>query len=221
MTEDSRGGRAQRTLFAGKVVSTEDPNSLGRVQVELQGFSSGVQLPWIRLVQPMASNSYGSMFLPEVDDEVMVFKGAGNDFDAMVVLGSVYNGTNKPKESNDDGENNTKQFVTRSGHELTFVDESGSESITLQTPDAKLSLVMDHAGVEIKIDSDDKITVTSTSKIDVESQEVTVTGSNQVKIDGASKVEITSSAEVSVSAATVSVSGNASISLSAPQVSIG
>jgi len=139
----------------------------------------------------------------------------------MVIVGSVYNGTNKPKESNDDGDNNTKQFVTRSGHELTFSDESGSESITLQTPDAKLSLVMDHAGVEIKIDSADKITVTSTSKIDVESQEVTVKGSNKVTIDGATKVDITSSAEVSVSAATVSVSGNASISLSAPQVSIG
>ena len=221
MTEDSRGGRAQRTLFSGKVKSTEDPDGLGRVEVELQGFTGGVGLPWIRLIQPMASNGYGSMFLPEKDDEVMVLKGAGNDFDSMVVVGSVYNGTNKPKESNDDGKNNTKQFVTRAGHELTFLDEDGSESITLQTPEAKLSLVMDHAGVEIKIDSDDKITVTSTSKIDVESQEVTVKGSNKVTIDGASKVDITSSAEVSVSAATVSVSGNATISLSAPQVSIG
>ena len=169
----------------------------------------------------MASDGCGSMFLPETDDEVMVLKGAGNDFDSMVVVGSVYNGSRKPNEANDDGENNTKQFYTRAGHELTFSDKGGEESITLQTPDAKLSLVMDHAGVEIKIDSDDKITVTSTSKIDVESQEVTVTGSNQVTIDGASKVDITSSAEVSVSAATVSVSGNASISLSAPSVSIG
>jgi len=169
----------------------------------------------------MASDGCGSMFLPEKEDEVMVLKGAGNDFDSMLIVGSVYNGNRKPNEDNGDGENNSKQFRTRSGHELTFSDKGGEESITLQTPDGKLSIVMDHAGVEIKIDSEDKITVTSTNSIDVESQEVTVKGSNQVTIDGASKVDITSSAEVSVSAANVSVSGNATISLSAPSVSIG
>ena len=214
MPEESSGGRQQRLVYSGVVTSTEDPEGLGRVQVELQGFGDeGVQLPWIRMVQPMASASFGFMFLPESGDEVMVLKGAGNDFDSMVILGSVYNGSNTPNEANEDGENNTKQIYTRAGHELTFSDEDGSECITISTPDGKMSVTLDHANSELLIDADDTIKITATSKVEVEAQEVTISGS--------SKVEISSDSEVSVSAMNVSVSGDAKIALSAPQVEIG
>ncbi len=202
-----------RLVYSGFVTSTEDPEGLGRVQVELQGFGDAVELPWIRLLQPIASQDFGFMFLPEEGDEVFVLKGAGNDFDSMVVLGSVYNGDRKPNEANDDGDNNTKQIYTRVGHEFTFFDKEGEECITVKTPDGKISITMDHANSELLIDADDTIKITSTSKIEVESQEVTITGS--------SKVDISSDSEVSVSAMNVNVSGDAKIALSAPQVDIG
>jgi uncharacterized protein involved in type VI secretion and phage assembly len=202
-----------RLVYSGFVTSTEDPEGLGRVQVELQGFSESVELPWIRLLQPIASDAFGFMFLPEVGDEVFVLKGAGNDFDSMVVMGAVYNGERKPNEANEDGENNSKQIFTRVGHELTFFDKEGEECITVKTPDGKISITMDHANSELAIDADDTIKITATTKIEVEAQEVTITGS--------SKVDISSDSEVSVSATNVNVSGTAKIALSAPAVDIG
>jgi len=222
VSEETSGARPQRLIYSGTVTSTEDPEGLGRAQVELEGFGDEpVGMPWIRVMQPIASDKFGFMFLPETGDEVLVVKGAGNDFDAMVIIGSVYHGSLQPNETNDDGENNTKQIVTRAGHELTFFDKDGEECLTIQTPDAKISITMDHANSELKIDADDTIKVTSTSKIEVESQEIEITGSSEVKISGASKVDVSSDSEVSVSATNVNVSGNAKIALSAPQVDIG
>jgi uncharacterized protein involved in type VI secretion and phage assembly len=197
----------ERFVYSGFVTSTEDPKGLGRVQVELQGFDEALELPWIRTVQTTASGKHGHMFMPEDGDEVMVLKGAGDDFDGMVILGCVYNGSNKPNEANNDGDNHTKQIRTRSGHELTFYDEDGSEKITIKTPDGKLSIEMDHAGVEIKVNSEDKITISATSKVAVDAQEVTIEGANKVDIKSSAQVNVDGGQQVSVSATAISLSG--------------
>ena len=197
----------ERSVYSGFVTSTEDPNGLGRVQVELQGFDEALELPWIRTLQTTASDKHGHMFMPEEGDEVMVLKGAGDDFDGMVVLGCVYNGSKKPNEANNDGDNNTKQIRTRSGHQMTFYDESGSEHITIETPDSKLSIVMDHSGVEIKISSEDKITISATSKVAVDAQEVVIEGSNKVDVKSSSQVNVDGGQQVNVSATAIALSG--------------
>jgi len=182
----------QRILMTGKVTDTRDPKKLGRVQVELEGFDRNVALPWVRVLNPYASKGVGQVFLPEKGDEVVILQGSGNNLDQMVCIGSVYNGNLQPPYSNDDGNNDKKVLKTRSGHELVFSDASGAESITLRTPDGKVSLELDHArgAVTIKSASEVKIECPS-GKVSIQCATAKVDASGTVDISGGGTVTVT------------------------------
>ena len=57
-------------VLYGRVLDTNDPDHLGRVQVQLAGFEATEDLPWLRMLHPYASKAFGSFVLPEKDDEV-------------------------------------------------------------------------------------------------------------------------------------------------------
>ncbi len=99
-------------LIQGKVLSTSDPDNLGRVQVALfpdldQDDSSG----WMRVATPPGRNGktaspfggsngdwQGGFFVPEVDTEVLVGFVDGQP-NAPIVLGSLYNPGELPPTS--------------------------------------------------------------------------------------------------------------------------
>jgi uncharacterized protein involved in type VI secretion and phage assembly len=177
-----------RLIYFGIVTSLDDPDALGRIKVKFPAFTEEIESGWLRMVHPVASGEFGHFFLPEVGDEVIVLRGGGDDFNSMVVLGSVYNGNNKPPNTDITGNKlETSQILTRTGHELTFAEASGGESITLKTGDGKYSLVLDQAG-ELNIDSD---------------QKVNITGGGDVTIDAGSLANVAiTAAAVSIEAAT-------------------
>lgn len=183
-------------VVVGKVKSTKDPQGLGRVQVELQGYPSRVELPWIRCSGGYASKGFGSVMLPEVGDEILVLRGDGDASDQMLCLGSAYNGTNKPAHDNADGENNVKEFRTRSGNAVTISDKSGEESIHIETPGGKLAVHLDHASGHITLTSSARITLNCSSG------DVTV---------NCKSAKVQASAEVSIQAPQISLAGNVSL----------
>lgn len=218
-----------RIIYSGRVVSTKDPEGLGRVQVKLMGFEEEVELPWVRLVGPYASNSFGMVYLPEIDDEVVLLQGFGDALDHMVCLGSVYNGKLKPKYPDEDGKNNTKAITTRAGSEIVISDEDGKEKITIHTPDDELSMVMDHKEGTITITSTKKIVLdVPDGDVEVTCTTATVTASDAVNIEGTNKVDIKSSTEVSIEGSTavnvkgadVKVEGSASVTIKGGAVQI-
>lgn len=203
-------------LLFGTVVDTKDEAKLGRIQVKLTGFAAEVALPWLRVLQPTASALFGSFFLPELNDEVAILRGAGNDPDSMVVLGALYNGKNKPFAPDADGKNNLKEIRTRTGHALTFSDKEGEESITLASGDGKLSIVINQKEGSIAITTDKALTITSKEAITVDGKDITVTASgklglkgDKVAIEGSSGVEIKDGSAVKVSGGKVQIAGTA------------
>ena len=76
-------------VFVATVKSTKDPKKLGRVQVELKNLDKAVEMPWIRLLQPMAGKDHGYVWLPEVGDVVAVLRGAGDRVNSMLIIGSA------------------------------------------------------------------------------------------------------------------------------------
>lgn len=202
-------------VLFGTVTDTKDPDKLGRVQVKIAGYGPELTLPWLRVVQAMASKQFGTFFLPEKGDEVAILRGAGNTADAMVVLGSLYNGKNTPGTPDTDGENNVKEIKTRAGHLLTLVEKKGEESIAIQTGDGKLSLVFTQKDGTVAISAEKAITLTSKDKLTVQAKEVSVTGDNKVTltgksdvvIEGKSSLTLKSSSSVSIKGGTVKVSG--------------
>ncbi|HDD9276520.1 TPA: type VI secretion system tip protein VgrG [Escherichia coli] len=92
---------------------------------------------WVRVSQVWSGEGFGSQFIPRIGSEVLVSFIQGNP-DHPVIVGTVYNGQNKPPFSLP--ENNCKSgFVTRSvkngkkgeGHQLVFDDKENEEKIIL------------------------------------------------------------------------------------------
>jgi len=212
------------SILYGKVTNTNDPEKIGRIQVELDQYAEPYIIPyWLRLIQPMANKSSGILFLPEVGDEVVLLRDDDGP-EPYIVLGSVYNNDNKPsadavpaKGKEKDAEQNfVKQFKTKSGHELTFMEESGKESITLKTGDGKLSILMDQKGGAITITSDKELTIDAPQgKVTVNAKEVAVTGSSTVEITGNKSVSVKGNTEVALTG------GGANIKLSGGMVELG
>jgi len=217
-------------VLFGRVLDTNDPDHLGREQVQLEGFEATVDLPWLRMLHPYASKAFGSFVLPEKDDEVAVLRGFGNHPAGMLVLGSLYNGTQSPPIT-DDGKNNIKHLTTRAGHIIELSDEKDAELIKVSTGDKLQTITMDMAEGLISIEADKTISikapntsvtvdttdlkVTATGKVDIKGDgDVTVKGGGNVTIDGGSAVTIKGSSGVSID-------GGSSLDLAGGSINIG
>lgn len=211
-----------RIVMAGKVKSTKDPEGLGRVQVELQGFSNGLELPWIRMSGQYASKGFGQVFLPEDGDEVLVLRGDGDNADQMLCLGGVYNGTNKPTYSNADGKNIIKEIRTRSGNVITLSDEEGGENIRVATPDGKLSIELDHPAGSLTITSTEEVTIhCPNGRVLVNCNKAEVNAKSDVKVSAGQTVKVNSSGSVDITGSSrVNISGGAQVALDASKISL-
>ena len=131
-------------LVSARVVDNNDPDGLGRLKIQYF-WQEDSQTNWARMITPYAGADRGFMFLPEIGDEVVVGFGDG-EVEKPVILGSVWNGVDKPPREDfwgaDVGPNDVKRIVTKSGHRIQIVDKQGKESIVLATPKyLKVSLI--------------------------------------------------------------------------------
>jgi phage baseplate assembly protein V len=209
-------------LIFGTVKDTKDPDGLNRVQVELKGFGeSTLTLPWLRLIQPTASNSFGHVWLPETDDEVVILKGAGNESSGMVILGALYNGKNKPMTTDEDGKNNIKQILTRSGHDIKLDDTDGTEVITITAAKEKLIIEMDVSAGTITVTGEKEINLICEGEaINVDADKIAITGTTSVAITGDSEVTIEGTSKVDIKGAEVSVTGDSSVAIESAKIDV-
>lgn len=147
-------------VVIGVVTNNQDPDGMGRVKVRFPWLSEEDESHWARVATPMAGNERGLYFLPEVDDEVLVaFEHGLPDF--PYVIGSLWNGKDKPPEENGDGENNLRTIKSRSGHVIRLDDTDGSEKIEIIDKSESNSIVIDTASNAITIKADGDITLES------------------------------------------------------------
>lgn len=165
-------------VVAGIVTNNKDPDELGRLKVKFPWFSDNNETDWIRMTTFMAGGVRGSFFLPEVGDEVLVAFEHGN-INRPYVIGALWNGVDKPPETNSDGKNNIREIKSRSGHELIFNDEDNKENIEIHTK-AGHKIFLDDTSDEEKIEILDK---SGNNSILIDSPENSITISAQKKID--------------------------------------
>lgn len=162
------------------VVSNEDPEKLGRVQVKMNWQTGPMQTSWIRVLTPDAGTSdkvatnRGFVFIPEKGDQVMVaFRY--DDPNRPFVLGSLFHG----KSGTGGGSSNkTKSLTTRSGCTITLDDEKGSVTIA------------DPTGSTIILNGDNTITIDAKDKITIHSKELEILADEKIRIEADSEVEV-------------------------------
>jgi len=222
------------------IVSNNDPGSdsqvkavgVPMVKVKLPDFLNGAgsfESDWLRVCQPGMGADTGMLFLPEVNDEVLVIFERG-DFRRGYVLGGVHNGKDKPWPGADlagvveNGKVNRRWLASKKGASLVFQDKAGEERVRLASHDDKFSLELDVAGTTISVDAQGDITIKAANngritlesqgdmslkgkKIDIEATagDVTVKGLN---------VSVEATADATVKGLNTTVSADAALKLS-------
>ncbi|MBR4985471.1 MAG: hypothetical protein IKY83_07020 [Proteobacteria bacterium] len=179
MLNESHQGRSGEARMQGgmiaKVVDNVDPEDRYRVRVSFpwlsdqyskettsDGSESKVQSHWARITSLMTGSDMGGVWLPEIDDEVMVVFEEG-DFGRPIIVGSLWNGVNNsprkltysPDQTEVDvpnnqqgGENNFRFFRSRMGHTLAFVDKDGEGGVSVRSAKSAELFIDDKDGSE-------------------------------------------------------------------------
>ncbi|MES3518351.1 MAG: phage baseplate assembly protein V [Natronomonas sp.] len=208
--ETPKGG--MQGVVVAVVTDNEDPKDLGRVRLQFPWRDADDESYWARIATPMAGDEYGSYFLPEVDDEVLVAFENG-DIHRPYVVGSLWNGKQEPPRKND-GHNDVREIRTRSDHRITFDDDrDGNDgSISIRTSEGHEIVIDDADGKEtiairdktetnrIVLDSsDDSVAVDAGDELELSAKNVTIDGDKSVEITGGTRVDVTSKNTVDVS----------------------
>ena len=178
------GGKIEGVLV-GIVTNNNDPDSLGRVRVSIQGRESKDESYWARVATLMAGKDRGSFFLPEVGDEVLIAFAQGN-IEHPYIIGALWNGVDKPPETNSDVKNNIRKIRSRSGHEILFNDDSEGkqEKIVIQTKGGHI-ITLDDSSRKERIEIKDK---TGSNSITIDSNQNAITISSNMKLSLKSQI---------------------------------
>jgi uncharacterized protein involved in type VI secretion and phage assembly len=192
-------------VVIGVVTNNQDPDSLGRVKVKFPWLSDQDESSWARVAAPMAGKERGLYFLPEVDDEVLVAFEHGM-MEYPYIIGALWNGKDKPPETNSDGKNNKRTITSRSGMIIRLDDTDGSEKIEISNADGKNSIVIDVAKQKITIAADADISIESKQgKVKIAGKGIELSSQDGVKIEAKTSMDLKASGKMTIKGATVNI----------------
>lgn len=208
----ARGGgpatsRASGPPVGGVVVAVvtgnDDPDKLGRVKVKFPWLADDYESWWARVTQLGAGADRGSLWLPEVNDEVLVAFEHG-DTRSPVVVGQLWNGVDTPPMADElvDGSTGAvkkRGFVSRKNHRVLLLDDDSDSGVSLLSGDDKLELSLDASGTTIRVKADGSVEISGSQGVRISSdgsisiqagQNLELKGTTGVTIDGGPKVDV-------------------------------
>jgi phage protein D len=174
---------AARTSIPGVVIAVvtknDDPDKLGRVKVKYPWMDDKAESFWARLSRPAAGKDAGFIWIPDIDEEVVVGFEQG-DLAHPLILGSLWNGKASMPEtlmsSISNGKVQIHGIVSPAGHKVMFYDKEDGAGIMLITADQKVVISLGQGEKELSISCDGAVKISST-------------GDLEMKADGAMKIE--------------------------------
>ncbi len=193
----------QEAVCLAEVISVDDPDGLGRVEVELLGRTGHRSQPgtlWARVAVPFAGRSHGAFLLPDVGSEVLVGFLQG-DPRYPIVLGSLWNGRARPPEHLGGAGDAVDRWtlVGKAGTRIAIEEPaSGQPKISLSTPGG-VSAELEDSG------SGQLVCRAAGATVTMDSSGVKITAPGQVEVQG-SMIKL-SAGMVTVDTALASFSG--------------
>jgi uncharacterized protein involved in type VI secretion and phage assembly len=213
-------------LVVGQVTNINDPVQVGRVKVRYPGLSATDESEWARLASIGGGESRGSVFIPEVGDEVLVGFEAG-DPRQPVVLGGLYGDKSKiPNWSVEGGKVESRGLTSRLGHVVQLADgeEPEKQFIILQLAGQKHTLRLGKDKVDLEVPGGTPLNIKAgnTSMSFADDGSITIQGTNvtikaqqnlslectQGSLKANAQLNIEGSAQTSVKGAMVQVEGS-------------
>ncbi|MBB6735601.1 phage baseplate assembly protein V [Cohnella zeiphila] len=186
--EQGRGSDSEgivRGVMIATVTNNSDPDNLGRVKLKFPIRENEHETDWAPIVSLMTGSNMGTLFIPEVGDEVLVAFHLGY-LDQPFVIGGLWNQNKKPPAKHE--KNDIRKVRTRAGHELIFQDTDSDGKITLKT----------NAGLKLDIsEKDDSVTLATKNA----QQSVTLTGGSKNSIEikaGTSKITLNNQGQITI-----------------------
>lgn len=170
----------------------EDPEGEDRVLVKIPIVNNKEQGIWCRLALLDAGNNRGSIFRPDLGDEVVI--GFINEDPNDAIILGMLNSSAKPAPFPGEDSNNIKGFITRS--EIKFLFDDESKSITMETPSGKKISVNDDTG-EIKLEDENSNVITMQS--------------NGISIESAGNIELISKGDITLEGINVNIKASAQL----------
>lgn len=166
-------------VAVAQVVTNVDSTGQGRVQVRFP-WLPGIE-PWARVATMMAGSGRGTWFIPQPDDEVLVAFHHG-DIREPYVIGSLWNGRDRPPMSLPSDAVGKRIIRTPAGHEIVLDDQARSITITSATKQkvsitpTAIELATDGNTSTVTLQTTGAIAVKSTVSIELKAPTITIEG---------------------------------------------
>jgi type VI secretion system secreted protein VgrG len=211
----------QTALVVGPKGTEIYTDEFGRVKVQFhwdrQGKLDENSSCWMRVGQSWAGRNWGSVQIPRVGQEVIVAFLDG-DPDRPVIIGSVYNGSNKqpyplPANKTQSGVKSRSSMDGTSSNfnEIRFEDKKGSEQLYMQA----------EKDLEVNVKNDSRTTVAGNMTVTVsKDQTVDVTGAQITKVGRNVVINAGESLTLSTGLASITLSMSGAIEISGGPITI-
>ena len=193
-------------VIIGEVTDNKDPDKLARVKVKFLMQEGEEVSDWARIAFPMAGKDRGTLFIPEVGDQVLLAFKLG-EVSEPYIIGALWTKDAPPPDA-DYEKNNIRTIKSRSGHVITFLDKEQEGSITIQSGKGHQIVIDDKADKitvadaksknNIVIQGGDSGSITVTSQGSGTTSQITLKGSGDIVISGSNSVKITSTAKIDI-----------------------
>lgn len=180
-------------VCAALVINNIDSQCEGRVQLEipwLPGF-----MPWARVASMMTGIGYGSYWIPQLGDEVLVAFTQGDVREAYVI-GSLWSTLARPHEIAPDAPMTKRSIRTPTGHLLSFdeklatleISSSSFDSVTLSPEGIEISTFGSTASLTLSKQGD--LTIAAVKSITLDAPSITIGGKTTVDVAVQSKASL-------------------------------
>lgn len=193
----SAGGHPINGVVVAVVTDNNDPNNQARVKLKFPWLDDNYESDWARLAQLGAGPNSGALFIPEVNDEVLVAFEHG-DVRRPFVVGSLYNGVDTPNLGSglfDNGKVKRRGFTSRKGHNWIFFDDPSKAGIAFISSDGKLKISLNETNSEIHISSQGKIHLESQQDMTLESKgDLKLSAQKNISLEAQSNLDLKATA---------------------------